>query len=45
MIIFSGFVVYIIWGFVFNFVMSEYYNLDKVRVAIEELEKKIITVR
>lgn len=41
MIIFSGFVVYIIWGFVFNFVMSEYYNLDKVRVAIEELEKKL----
>lgn len=41
MIIFSGFVVYIIWGFVFNFVMKEYYNLDKVKIAIDELEKKI----
>lgn len=41
MIIFSGFVVYIIWGLVFNFVMQEYYKLDRVKVAIEELEKKI----
>ncbi len=40
-IIFSGFVVYIIWGLVFNFVMNEYYKLDKVKVAIEELENKI----
>jgi peptidoglycan hydrolase CwlO-like protein len=41
LIIFSGFVVYIIWGLVFNFVMKEYYKLDRVKVAIEELEKKI----
>lgn len=41
MIIFSGFVVYIIWGLVFNFVMEEYYKFDRVKVAIEELEKKI----
>lgn len=41
LIIFSGFVVYIIWGFVFNFVMKEYYKLDRVRVAIDTLEEKI----
>lgn len=40
-IIFSGFVVYIIWGLVFNFVMNEYYKLDQVKVTIEELENKI----
>ena len=40
-IIFSGFVVYIIWGFVFNFVMQEYYKLDRVSTAIGELENKI----
>lgn len=41
LIIFSGFVVYIIWGFVFNFVMKEYYKLDRVKVAIETLVEKI----
>lgn len=40
-IIFSGFVVYLIWGFVFNFVMKEYYKLDRVSTAISEMEKKI----
>ena len=40
-IIFSGFVVYIIWGLVFNFVMKEYYKLDRVNTTINELEKKI----
>lgn len=40
-IIFSGFVVYIIWGLVFNFVMKEYYKLDRVKTTIDELEKKI----
>ena len=40
-IIFAGFVVYIIWGLVFNFVMDEYYKLDRVKVALDELEKKI----
>lgn len=39
-IIFSGFVVYLIWGFVFNFVMKERYKLDRVNTAIDELEKK-----
>lgn len=42
MIIFSGFVVYVIWGFVFNFVMKEYYNLDKVRVTIDKYENMIL---
>lgn len=41
MIIFSGFVVYVIWGFVFNFVMKEYYNLDKVRITIDKYENMI----
>lgn len=40
-IIFSGFVVYIIWGLVFNFVMDEYYKLDKVKVTLEALDNKI----
>ena len=41
LIIFSGFVVYIIWGFVFNFVMKEYYKLDRVKVTIDTLNEKI----
>ncbi|KAB1158717.1 ABC transporter permease [Tenacibaculum aiptasiae] len=47
-IIFAGFVVYIIWGLVFDFVMKEYDNIDKIkafirakREAIENLEKEI----
>ena len=41
LIIFSGFVVYLIWGLVFNFVMDAYYKLDKVRNRINVLESKI----
>ncbi len=41
-IIFAGFVVYIIWGLVFDFVMHEYENLDKIksfiRIKKEELK-------
>ncbi len=33
-IIFAGFVVYIIWGLVFDFVMHEYENLDKIKAFI-----------
>ncbi|MBL7559846.1 ABC transporter permease [Olleya sp. YSTF-M6] len=33
-IIFAGFVVYIIWGLVFDFVMKEHENVDKVKVFI-----------
>lgn len=31
MIIFAGFVVYIIWGLVFDLVMKEYENIDKIK--------------
>lgn len=42
LIIFSGFIVYVIWGFVFSFVMESYSKLDKVKVQIDEKEKKLI---
>jgi hypothetical protein len=41
LIIFAGFVVYLIWGFVFDFVMNEYAKLDRVRYAIKSKEKRI----
>ena len=41
-IIFAGFVVYIIWGLVFSFTMKEYEKLDKVRFAIKNKEQKLI---
>lgn len=41
LIIFAGFIVYIIWGFVFDFVMESYGKMDKVIVAIQEKEKQI----
>lgn len=48
-IIFAGFVVYIIWGLVFDFIMKEYENIDKIkafirgkRETIENLKKSII---
>lgn len=34
MIIFAGFVVYIIWGLVFDLVMKEYENIDKIKAFI-----------
>lgn len=40
-IIFAGFVVYIIWGLVFSFTMSEYEKMDKVRFAIKNKEQKL----
>lgn len=47
-IIFAGFVVYIIWGLVFDFIMKEYENIDKIksfirskREAIENFKKVI----
>lgn len=52
MIIFAGFVVYIIWGLVFDLVMKEYENIDKIKGFIrtkqeellqtEELQNKIL---
>jgi peptidoglycan hydrolase CwlO-like protein len=40
-IIFAGFVVYIIWGLVFSFTMSEYEKMDKVRYEIKNKEQKL----
>lgn len=39
-IIFAGFVVYIIWGLVFDFTMKEYENMDKVRLFIKSLKNQ-----
>jgi hypothetical protein len=44
MIIFAGFVVYIIWGLVFDFVMKEYENLDKIRVFIRAKKEELINL-
>ncbi|MDR2125634.1 MAG: hypothetical protein LBP63_02225 [Prevotellaceae bacterium] len=41
LIIFAGFVVYLIWGFVFDFIMNEYAKLDRVKYAIKTREDKI----
>jgi hypothetical protein len=41
LIIFAGFVVYLIWGFVFAFVMTEYQKLDRVGTAIRNKEQRI----
>ncbi len=38
-IIFAGFVVYIIWGLVFDFIMKEYDNLDRVQQHIKKLKE------
>lgn len=40
-IIFAGFVVYLIWGLVFSFTMSEYEKMDKVRYVIKSKEQKV----
>jgi uncharacterized protein YlxW (UPF0749 family) len=40
MIIFAGFVVYIIWGLVFDFVMKEFENIDKIRAFIRGKKEK-----
>jgi hypothetical protein len=37
-IIFAGFVVYIIWGLVFDFIMKEHDNIDKIKVFINKLK-------
>lgn len=41
-IIFAGFVVYIIWGLVFSFTMKEFEKMDKVRFAIKNKELKLV---
>lgn len=41
MIIFAGFVVYIIWGLVFDFVMKEYENIDKIKAFIRTKQQEL----
>jgi len=38
-IIFAGFVVYVIWGLVFDFIMKEYDNFDKINAFIKKLKE------
>ncbi|WP_282160689.1 ABC transporter permease [Ulvibacterium marinum] len=40
-IIFAGFVVYIIWGLVFDFIMKEYDNFDKIKTFIRSKREEI----
>lgn len=40
-IIFAGFVVYIIWGLVFDFVMKEHENVDKIKAFIRAKKDEI----
>lgn len=44
MIIFAGFVVYIIWGLVFDFVMKEHENKDKIRVFIHGKREELVNI-
>jgi uncharacterized membrane protein (DUF106 family) len=41
LIIFAGFIVYLIWGFVFSFVMEAYGKLDKISVHIKAKQEEI----
>lgn len=40
-IIFAGFVVYVIWGLVFDFIMKEHENVDKIRAFIRVRKDEI----
>jgi hypothetical protein len=40
-IIFAGFVVYIIWGLVFDFIMKEYDNFDKIKSFIRSKREEV----
>ncbi|WP_452219280.1 ABC transporter permease [Lacinutrix undariae] len=40
-IIFAGFVVYLIWGLVFDFVMKEHENVDKIKSYIRSKKEEI----
>ncbi|GAA4237545.1 hypothetical protein GCM10022291_24570 [Postechiella marina] len=40
-IIFAGFVVYLIWGLVFDFVMKEHENVDKIKTFIRGKKEEI----
>jgi hypothetical protein len=39
-IIFAGFVVYNVWGLVFDFVMKEYENFDRIKIFVSSLIQK-----
>jgi hypothetical protein len=39
-IIFAGFVVYVIWGLVFDFIMKEHENIDKIKIFRQSLIDK-----
>lgn len=41
LIIFAGFVVYLIWGLVFDFTIEAHEKLDKIRMAIKSKENEI----
>ncbi len=40
-IIFAGFVVYVIWGLVFDFVMHEHANVDKIKAFIRAKKEEV----
>jgi hypothetical protein len=44
LIIFAGFVVYVIWGLVFDFTIDAHEKLDKIRDAIKGKEKEILAI-
>lgn len=44
-IIFAGFVVYVIWGLVFDFVMKEHENVDKIKAFIRSKKEEIKNTR
>lgn len=44
-IIFAGFVVYIIWGLVFDFIMKEYENIDKIKAFIRSKRETIVNLQ
>lgn len=44
LVIFAGFVVYVIWGFVFDFVMDAHSKLDVVKVNIKTKREQIHTI-
>lgn len=44
-IIFAGFVVYIIWGLVFDFIMKEYENFDKIKCFVAKLREEIANLK
>lgn len=41
-IIFAGFVAYIVWGLVFDFVMKEYADRDKIKTYLKEKKEEIL---